>query len=268
MGYCYGNAWLQIGKGLNLSQFYYNFAAILLYNYIIKEIILKKGFDLVKNMQDLAKYIEHTLLLPGATIENVTNICGEVEKYGFLGVCVNSGYVALAAHLLAGKEAKIVSTCGFPLGAVRTEVKAFEAQKAAEDKADEIDMVMNLSAAKSGNWDAVTEDIRAVVAAAGVPVKVIIETNLLSDAEKELACKAVMAGGAFCVKTCTSGMDGGVKLEDVILLKKIVGDRLKIKASGGIRTRSQVISLIKAGADYIGTSTGPLFAKVAEDEQI
>ena len=222
----------------------------------------------MKKMQDLTKYIEHTLLSPGAKVENVMNICSEVEKYGFLGVCVNSGYVALASHLLSGKEAKVVSTCGFPLGAVCTEVKVFEAKKAAKDKADEIDMVMNLSAAKSGNWDAVVEDIRAVVVAAGVPVKVIIETNLLTDAEKELACEAVVAGGAFCVKTCTSGMDGGVKLEDVVLLKKIVGDRLKIKASGGIRTRSQVISLIKAGADYIGTSTGPLFARVADDEQV
>lgn len=210
-------------------------------------------------MQNLAKYIEHTLLLPGATIENITNACAEVEKYGFLGICVNSCYVGLAAHLLAGKGAKIVSTCSFPLGAMRTEVKVFEAKKAVEDKADEIDMVMNLAAAKSGNWDAVTEDIRAVVEATGVPVKVIIETRLLTDEEKEFACKAVMEGGAHCVKTCTGGAEGGVRVEDIILIKNFVKDKIKIKASGGIRTRSQVINLINAGADYIGTSAAPLF---------
>lgn len=209
-------------------------------------------------MNELAKYIEHTQLSAGATIENITNTCSEAEKYAFRSVCINSGYVALAKHLLQETKVKVVSTCAFPLGAVRTDVKVFEAVHAAEDKADEIDMVMNLSAAKSGNWEAVTEDIKAVVDATGIPVKVIIETGLLTDEEKLFACKAVLEAGAYCVKTSTGGLTGGAKIDDIILIKKYVGDRAKIKASGGIRTRSQIIELINAGADYIGTSTAPM----------
>ena len=209
-------------------------------------------------MHDLAKYIEHTQLSAGATIENITNTCSEAEKYGFRSVCVNSGYVALAKHLLHGTNVKVVSTCAFPLGAVRTDVKVFEAVRAAEDKADEIDMVMNLSAAKCGNWEAVASDIKAVVDAVDVPIKVIIETGLLTDEEKTFACKAVLEAGAHCVKTSTGGLSGGAKVEDILLIKKCVGDKAKIKASGGIRTRSQIIELINAGADYIGTSTAPM----------
>lgn len=209
-------------------------------------------------MQELAKYIEHTQLSAGATIESITNTCAEAEKFSFRSVCVNSIYVSLAKHLLDNTGVKVVSTCAFPLGAVRTEVKVFEAVQAVEDRVDEIDMVMNLSAAKSGNWAAVTDDIRAVVEATGVPVKVIIETGLLTDEEKTFACKAVLEAGAHCVKTSTGGMAGGAKMEDIILIKQCVGDLAKIKASGGIRTRSQIIDLIKAGADYIGTSTAPM----------
>lgn len=216
-------------------------------------------------MQNLANYIEHTFLLPTATIDNIANACAEVEQYGFRGICINSCYVGLAAHLLAGQGFKIISTCSFPLGATRTEVKQFEAQKAVEDKADEIDMVMNLAAAKSGNWGAVVEDIKGVVQAAGVPVKVIIETRLLTDEEKKYACKAVMEAGAHCVKTCTGSNDGGASVEDIALLKSITGDKIKIKASGGIRTKSQAQSLIKAGADYIGTSAGVLFMQACDE---
>ncbi len=213
-------------------------------------------------MENLAGYIEHTILAPEATVDDITRGCNEVIKYGFRGICVNSGYVGLCAHLLAGSGAKVIATCAFPLGAVRPEVKAFEARTAAENKADEIDMVMNIGAAKSGNWEAVAEDIRMVVEAAKVPVKVIIETDLLTDAEKKLACRAAVEAGASYVKTSTSGLHGGAKLEDIKLMKQAVAGRAKIKASGGIRTREQAINLVKAGADSLGTSTGPFILAV------
>ncbi len=213
-----------------------------------------------------AKYIEHTVLSPIATVEDIINACQEVQKYGFFGICVNSNYVALAANLLSGTKAKVVSTCAFPLGAVRTDVKVFEALKIVEDKADEIDMVMNLAAAKVGNWQAVTDDIRAVVEACKIPVKVIIEVNILNDNEKVLATRAVIDGGAFCVKTCTGGMLGGATVSDVALLKDTAEGKIKIKASGGIRTHTQVVELINAGADRIGTSSAVLFMSVADNE--
>ncbi|MDR2006536.1 MAG: deoxyribose-phosphate aldolase [Acidaminococcales bacterium] len=210
-------------------------------------------------MDGIAKYIEHTILKPGVTPQEIAAACAEVGKYGFLGICVNSGQIALAADALRGSGAKIVSTCAFPLGAVPAAVKVYEACLAVEAGADEKDMVMNQSAAKSGDWQAVTEDIGALVKAAGVPVKVIIETALLTYDEKALACKAVIEGGAQCVKTCTGGIMGGAKENDVELLKSLAGGKIKIKASGGIRTRTQALRLLKAGADYIGTSAGPIF---------
>ncbi len=213
-------------------------------------------------MEGLAGYIEHTVLSPDARIDDIRRACDEVVKYGFHGICVNSCYVALCVHLLAGSAAKVVSTCAFPLGNVRSEVKALEARLAVEDKADEIDMVMNLAAAKNGEWEAVAADIRAVVEAAAAPVKVIIETNFLTDEEKKKASVVAVEAGAAFVKTCTGGMKGGATVEDILLIKATVAGRAKIKASGGIRTRAQALALIEAGADRLGTSTGPFILAV------
>ena len=206
---------------------------------------------------DLAKYIDHTLLKADATVDDVAALCAEAAEHGFAAVCVNPVYVDLAAHLLAGTGVKVATVVGFPLGATFTEVKVLETRAAVLRKADEIDMVMNIGAAKAGQWDAVTEDIRQVVAAAeGRPVKVILETALLTADEKRRGCEASLAAGACFVKTSTGFGPGGATVEDVGLLKAVVGDRAGIKASGGIRTQEQVVAMLAAGATRIGTSAG------------
>ncbi|HMM21985.1 MAG TPA: deoxyribose-phosphate aldolase [Selenomonadales bacterium] len=206
---------------------------------------------------DLAKYIDHTLLKADATVDDVAALCAEAAEHGFAAVCVNPVYVDMAAHLLAGTGVKVATVVGFPLGATFTEVKVLETRAAVLRKADEIDMVMNIGAAKAGQWDAVTEDIRQVVAAAeGRPVKVILETALLTADEKRRGCEASLAAGACFVKTSTGFGPGGATVEDVGLLKAVVGDRAGIKASGGIRTQEQVVAMIAAGATRIGTSAG------------
>jgi len=206
---------------------------------------------------DLASFIDHTLLKADATIEEVVKLCAEAEECHFAAVCVNPGYVALAAHLLAGTGVKVATVIGFPLGATFSAVKVCEAKEALLSKADELDMVMNISAAKAGEWSAVEEDIRQVVAAAeGKTVKVIIETAFLSDAEKRRACQAVITGGANFVKTSTGFALSGATVNDILLLKEVALDRIGIKASGGIRTRQQAEQLIAAGATRIGTSIG------------
>ena len=213
-------------------------------------------------MENLAKYIEHTVISAVATVDDIKRACQDVEKYGFGGICVNSCYVALAAHLLQGNAARIISTCGFSQGCVKSEVKVLEARLAVADKADEIDMVMNLSAAKSGNWAAVADDIRAVVEASGVPVKVIIETELLTADEKMHACQAIIEGGGSCVKTCSGTLKGGVTINDVKLFKELGNGKFGVTAAGGIRTKTQAIELIEAGALRLGTSTGPFLLAV------
>lgn len=206
---------------------------------------------------DLAKYIDHTLLKADATIESITMLCNEAAEHHFAAVCVNPVYVDLAAHLLAGTEVKVATVVGFPLGATFTDVKVHETKEAILRKADEIDMVINIAAVKAGQWDAVTEDIRQVVAAAeGKPVKVILETAVLTDEEKRQACQASIAAGAHFVKTSTGFGPGGATVEDVKLLKSVVGDKAEVKASGGIRTKEQFEAMIAAGATRIGTSAG------------
>lgn len=206
---------------------------------------------------ELAPYIDHTLLKPEATIEDIIALCREAREHQFVAVCVNPVFVGLAAHLLAGTEVKVATVVGFPLGATSSVVKAFETKTAIEAKADEIDMVMNIGAAKSGQWQAVTEDIRQVVEAAdGHIVKVIIETGLLTDTEKRQACQAIVAAGAHYVKTSTGFGPGGATIEDIELFRVEVGSQVAIKASGAIRTREQAIALITAGANRIGTSSG------------
>lgn len=206
---------------------------------------------------ELVSYIDHTLLKADAQVEDIVRLCEEAAEHHFAAVCVNPCYVALAAHLLQGTGVKIATVVGFPLGATPSTVKAYETQVAIAHKADEIDMVMNIGAAKSGQWQAVIDDIKAVVAAAeGNIVKVIIETGLLTDEEKRQACQAILTAGAHYVKTSTGFGPGGATVADVLLFKDEVGDKAGIKASGGVRTLEQAEALIAAGATRIGTSAG------------
>lgn len=213
---------------------------------------------------ELNQYIDHTLLKPDTTIEHIMQLCREAAEYQFAAVCVNPCYVGLAAHLLAGTGVKIATVIGFPLGANLTSTKVAEAQAAVQNKADELDMVMNIGAAKSGQWTAVADDIRAVVEAAeGKTVKVIIETSLLTDAEKRQACESVLQAGADYVKTSTGFGPGGANVADVRLLKSVIGPngRLGIKAAGGITTKAAALDLLAAGATRIGCSAGVALLK-------
>lgn len=206
---------------------------------------------------DLAQYIDHTCLKPEAKIEDIVNLCTEAVNYSFAAVCVQPVYVALAANRLAGSDIKVATVVGFPLGSSVQAVKVLETKQAIDDKANEIDMVMNIAAAKNGQWRAVEEEIRQVVnAAAGNIVKVIIETALLTDEEKRRACEAVILAGAHYVKTSTGFAKTGATEEDIRLIRQVVGDSVKIKASGGIRTKQQAQAMIAAGAVRLGTSAG------------
>lgn len=210
---------------------------------------------------NLASYIDHTLLKPAATVEDIIKLCEEALQNKFAAVCVNPIYVDLAAHYLAGSGTKTATVIGFPLGATFTASKAAEAKEAVLRKADELDMVINIGAAKAGMWEAVTTDIKQVVEAAdGAIVKVIIETGLLTNEEKGKACQAIIEAGAHFVKTSTGFGPSGATVEDIRLLKEIVGEKIGIKASGGIRTREQALELIHAGATRLGTSAGIIIA--------
>ena len=211
---------------------------------------------------ELAQRIEHTLLKPEATVKDIMRLCDEVQKYHLYAVCVNPCYVPLAKHLLQGTEVKVVTVVGFPLGATFSSVKALEAKTAMEEHADEIDMVMNVSAFKTGDYAAVTEDIRRVVeAAAPCPVKVIIEAAYLTPREKRTACRIIADGGAKFVKTSTGFGQGGATVEDVKLLREEADKYgLKVKAAGGIRDAETAKAMVEAGADRIGTSAGAAIA--------
>ena len=214
----------------------------------------------------IAKYLEHTLLKPEATVTDIMKLCAEAKEYNLGGVCVNTCYAGLARHLLTGTDVKIVTVVGFPLGADRSEVKALATKLAVdEDHVDEVDMVMNMSAFKSGNYDGVVEDIAAVVEAAKpYAVKVIIETCLLTDEEKVKACELVAKGGAAFVKTSTGFSKGGATTHDVaILAREAKRYGIGVKAAGGIRDYETAKAMIAAGADRIGTSAG---VAICEDE--
>ena len=214
----------------------------------------------------IAKYLEHTLLKPEATVTDIMKLCAEAKEYNLGGVCVNTCYAGLARHLLTGTDVKIVTVVGFPLGADRSEVKALATKLAVdEDHVDEVDMVMNMSAFKSGNYDGVVEDIAAVVEAAKpYAVKVIIETCLLTDEEKVKACELVAKGGAAFVKTSTGFSKGGATLQDVeILAREAKRYGIGVKAAGGIRDYETAKAMIATGADRIGTSAG---VAICEDE--
>lgn len=205
---------------------------------------------------NLAKYIDHTILKPETTEEQVKVICAEAREHGFFSVCVNPCFVSLVKKELEGSESKVCSVISFPLGANIPEVKAFEATKAIEDGADEIDMVINIGALKDGKYDYVREDIKAVVEACKgkALLKVIIEACLLTDEEKVKACELSKEAGADYVKTSTGFSTGGATAEDIALMRKTVGPELGVKASGGVRDFEGAKKMIDAGASRIGAS--------------
>ena len=214
-----------------------------------------------------AKYIDHTLLKPDARREDIVRLCEEALSYDFASVCVNPSRIETAAEILQGSDVKVCCVIGFPLGAMSTAAKVFEASDAVRQGAQEIDMVLNIGFLKDGNDAAVTEEIRAVKNAVGSRVlKVIIETCLLDEAEIVRACRASVAGGADFVKTSTGFSVGGARAEDVALMRKTVGDRAGVKASGGIRTPEAFRAMIEAGADRIGTSSGAAIVEALEKE--
>ncbi|SDZ97756.1 deoxyribose-phosphate aldolase [Oribacterium sp. KHPX15] len=206
---------------------------------------------------NIAKIIDHTMLKADATTETIKKYCSEAKEYGFASVCVNTCHVPLVAEELKGSDVKVCCVVGFPLGAMSTAAKAFEAKTAVQDGADEVDMVINVGGMKDRNYEMVKADIKAVVdASEGRTVKVIIETCLLTKDEIVKACELSVEAGAAFVKTSTGFSTGGALASDVALMKKTVGDRAKVKASGGIRTYEQAMELINAGADRIGAGNG------------
>ncbi|MBS7646920.1 MAG: deoxyribose-phosphate aldolase [Candidatus Bathyarchaeia archaeon] len=213
---------------------------------------------MVVSRELLAKLIDSTMVKATATRSEVEKLCREAVQYGFRCVIVNPVYVRLAASRLRGTDVKVGSTVGFPFGVSLSDIKALEAVKAVEDGACELDMVMNLSAFKSGDYDLVKRDIEAVVAVkrlySDIIVKVIIETPLLTNEEKVAACKIVKEVGADFVKTSTGLFGKGVTVEDVKLMRQVVGKDFGVKAAGGIRTYTDAIAMIEAGANRIGTS--------------
>lgn len=211
-------------------------------------------------MRNLSTYIDHTILKPTTSVTDIVRLCEEAAEHKFAAVCVPPCYVGLAANQLAGTVVNVATVIGFPLGSATTAVKVAETKDAVENKADEIDMVINVGAIKSGMWDAVTADIRAVVEASDeAKVKVIIETSQLTDEEKVRATECVIEAGADFVKTSTGFIGGGATVEDVALLRRTIEQKCsscRIKASGGIRTKADALAMIEAGADRIGTSAG------------
>lgn len=205
----------------------------------------------------LNKFIDHTLLKPDATKSQIATLCQEALLHDFFAVCVNPYWVPLAAALVNNSSVKVCTVVGFPLGANKTEIKVAETKQAVADGADEIDMVLNIGALKNRDINFVKKEIAAVVSAAeGRPVKVILETCLFSQSEKETACRLCLEAGASYVKTSTGFSKDGATLDDVRLMRRIVGDRCGVKASGGIRDRSTALAMIEAGASRLGTSSG------------
>ena len=211
-------------------------------------------------MENLNKHIEHTLLKQDARLEDLKKLFEEAKEHHFLGVCINPAYVKLAKENLKDSDVKVVTVVGFPLGANRSDVKAFETAKAVEDGADEIDMVINVSAIKNKDYDFVLDDIKTVkVACQDKPLKVILETDLLEKDEIKKACELCVEAHADFVKTSTGFVKNGVgaKAEDVKLMYETVSPfGLKVKASGGIRDKEAALKMLEAGAERLGTSSG------------
>ncbi len=206
---------------------------------------------------DLAGMIDHTLLKPDGTISEIEKLCAEAKKYSFASVCINPSYVPLCAKLLKGTEVKVCTVIGFPLGATSTASKAFETEQAIRDGAQEVDMVLNVGMLKSGQYEYVENDIFAVVSTAKryrVLSKVILETGFLSDEEKVKACILCKRAGADFVKTSTGFGKGGATAGDIALMRRVVGSAMGVKASGGVRSREDALTMVASGADRIGAS--------------
>ncbi len=208
--------------------------------------------------EELAAYIDHTVLKPDTTFETIRKLCDEAIQFGFYSVCVNGMWVALCRELLAGSSVKISAVCGFPLGAMEASVLAYEADRAVQDGAAELDMVLPVGALLAGDTATVERHIRAVTTAAGESaiVKVILETGYLNDEHKRLACRISEASGAHYVKTSTGFGPGGATQSDIRLMRQSVSDEIGVKASGGVRDYDTALTMIHAGATRIGTSSG------------
>jgi len=238
----------------------------------VKDRLLSKGLKFqsqeirshigTPEVRKLSALIDHTLLKPEATEEDIEKICKEAKDHQFASVCVNSSYVTKVAQYLKGSITKPIAVVGFPLGAASSSSKAFEAREAIKNGAQEIDMVINIGELKSRNYGLVLADIQAVVdASKPYIVKVILETALLAQEEKIIACALAKAAGAAFVKTSTGFGSGGATLEDVALMRKVVGPEIGVKASGGIKTTEDVLKMIEAGATRIGTSSSVAIVK-------
>lgn len=220
-------------------------------------------------LNTLAAYIDHTLLKPEATLAELDKLCDEALKNKFASVCVNGAHVRRCAEILAGSGVLVCSVIGFPLGSSATEVKCYEARRAIEDGACEIDMVMNVGLLKSGADAAVERDIAAVAETChklGARLKVILETCLLTDVEKVRACEASKRAGADFVKTSTGFNKGGATAADIALMRRTVGDRMGVKASGGVRDQKTAQEMIAAGATRIGASASVAIVKGGESK--
>jgi len=206
---------------------------------------------------NVAKYIDHTLLKPQASQADLKILCDEARQYGFFSVCVNPYWVSFCKKQLQGSGVKVCTVIGFPLGANTTQAKVFEAKDALHNGADELDMVVNLGAVKSADWDTVLADIKAVrQAGENFTLKVIIETSVLTQEEKVKVCQLAEQAGADFVKTSTGFTGGGATAEDVKLMRQTVSEKLQVKASGGVRTRADFDAMVAAGATRIGASAG------------
>lgn len=227
--------------------------------------VLPNGVDI----NNLAKTVDHTVLKPDTTTKTIEKFCKEAAEWGFASVCVNPTHVKLAANLLKGTEVKVCTVIGFPLGANTPFVKAAETRDAIANGAQEVDMVINIGALKDGNYDLVSNDIKAVVDAAGgkALVKVIIETCLLTDQEKMKVCLLAKSAGANFVKTSTGMSTGGATVEDIALMRKTVGPEMGVKASTGVNDREIALNLIRAGATRLGTSKGILIQTGRKPEE-
>ncbi|MBP2097621.1 deoxyribose-phosphate aldolase [Enterococcus rivorum] len=209
------------------------------------------------------KYFDHTLLKPNATRNDIDTLINEAVKYDFMSICINPYWVSYASEKLAHSDVKVCTVIGFPLGASTTEMKAAETKQAVNDGANEVDMVINIGLLKEKEYDLVKKEIAVVVDSAGIKtiVKVIIETCLLTDEEKEIACQLAKEAGADFVKTSTGFSTGGATATDIALMRKTVGPTMGVKASGGVKSREDVDVMIKAGATRIGTSSGILIVE-------
>jgi deoxyribose-phosphate aldolase len=219
--------------------------------------LLQEDQEASEKRGGLASLIDHTLLKPDATRDQIAQLCNEARQHGFASVCINPVNVKLGAKLLKGSGVPVCTVVGFPLGANSTDVKVFEAQKAILDGATEVDMVINVGALRSKDYELVKRDVGSVARACHAShaiLKVIIEAALLTDEEKEIACQLTMAAGADFVKTSTGFGPGGATVEDVALMRRVVGPALGVKAAGGIRTYADAQKMIEAGASRIGAS--------------